>query len=236
MSLSGNHDVRSDTITVQDRLLRIYHTTYSSAGFIRRAFERAKIECPAEIGEAVGSRQASFFHGRRCAKVALEQISERDHVGIGRWREPLWPPGVTGSITHTESLAAAVVLPRQYCHGVGLDVEALSRGAELMPAREIVVSAEEYGLLESSRQRLSVEQGLIAVFSAKESFFKAVFPVVGEIFDFSALRLRHLDFSCGELIFDLRVDLCVQFQKGQDCSVKVDWNMFPQHVLTAFLW
>jgi len=57
-----------------------------------------------------GRRIQDFAGGRLCAHYALGAFGMAD-VSIlpGSDREPLWPAGFTGSITHTEGYSAAVV-------------------------------------------------------------------------------------------------------------------------------
>src|SRR3970040_1578684 len=55
-------------------------------------------------------RAAEFRLGRRAAHLALKAIgSEPQPILRGSQREPIWPPGVVGSITHAgnHALAAA---------------------------------------------------------------------------------------------------------------------------------
>ena len=57
---------------------------------------------PVTLDKAVQKRKAEFLAGRYCARAALAQLdgSLAVNIGIGANREPLWPPGFVGSITH----------------------------------------------------------------------------------------------------------------------------------------
>jgi len=58
----------------------------------------------------VGKRINEFTHGRYCARTAMSMLDMSPApIGKGANREPLWPTGVIGSITHTSTAAAAVV-------------------------------------------------------------------------------------------------------------------------------
>ena len=55
-------------------------------------------------------RLAEFRHGRACARLALGRIGAGAHdIPVGASREPIWPTGVVGSISHAGTAAAAVV-------------------------------------------------------------------------------------------------------------------------------
>ena len=67
------------------------------------AFAQAAIACPAEIARSAPKRQAEFLCGRIAAHEAMRRLGIeywRAPIGIGRSREPLWPHGVAGSISH----------------------------------------------------------------------------------------------------------------------------------------
>ena len=74
-------------------------------------------------------RRAEFASGRSCAHRALSAIgADLDTIGRGGRRQPIWPAGVCGSISHAGGLAAAVVARiTPSVIGIGLDVERVDR-------------------------------------------------------------------------------------------------------------
>ena len=119
-----------------------------------------------------GRREDDFRRGRTCARRALRGLGLGEApILISADRDPLWPGGVVGSITHTEGLAAAVVASDDQILGVGVDAERLERaGADLA---SVIASAGEAALWSSA---WIGGDWLTALFSAKESVFKATFP------------------------------------------------------------
>ena len=205
---------------------------FDAATFSDAAFAAAHIDYPDVIRNAVPKRQAEFFHGRYCAQNALG--NHHAQVGIGAHREPTWPPGLVGSITHTRSMAAAAVLPSSQWRGLGIDLESLAQGATLLSMHDLFVDASEWTYLQSL-QALEPSRALVIVFSVKESFFKAVFNQVGEFFDFDAIKIIDIDLKRQLVTFRVQRQLCSQFQPGVVGQAKF-CQLTHDHVLTAFYW
>ena len=80
-------------------------------------------------------RLSDFSTGRYCAMKALEQIGIQNVIiPIGKDREPIWPEGIVGSISHCESLTGAIVSRKADHISLGLDIEEIGRvTADLWP-------------------------------------------------------------------------------------------------------
>lgn len=65
------------------------------------------------IRTAVAKRQREFTAGRNCARAAMRALGWPEQqigaIGVGAHREPLLPPGLIGSITHSAHFCAAAV-------------------------------------------------------------------------------------------------------------------------------
>ncbi|MCL2447804.1 MAG: 4'-phosphopantetheinyl transferase superfamily protein [Polyangiaceae bacterium] len=144
------------------------------------------IASPLAGGRAVPKRQAEFLAGRFCAREAMRtcapHLAEAD-VGIGPGREPLWPPGIVGAITHTHGIASAAVARRQDTRGVGLDAERIMTGDSAESVLESIATRDEIAAI-AAATGWSVAVALTAVFSAKETLYKALYPEVQRYFDF----------------------------------------------------
>ena len=128
----------------------------------------------AAIHRANTKRRDEFGRGRAAARKALSRLGVPPcPILVGPHREPLWPSGIVGSITHCDGLAAAVAAPAHLLAGLGIDAEP-EKG--LPPdIRSLVLSEEEF-------RTDPVEE--MSVFCAKESIHKAVFPLSGVWMDF----------------------------------------------------
>ncbi|MDR7303371.1 4'-phosphopantetheinyl transferase family protein [Haloactinomyces albus] len=127
------------------------------------------------VTRAVEKRRREVTLARTCARRALTDLG-RDAVAVlsGPKREPLWPDGIVGSITHCEGYCAAAVAEHGPTTAVGIDAEV----SDVLPegVLEYVGSPGERALLEKLPQGRHWDRIL---FSAKESVYKAWFPLTG---------------------------------------------------------
>ena len=120
-------------------------------------------------------RQTEFSHGRSCAHQALAKFKlEAEPIPRNaETREPCWPKGVRGSITHSGEYAAAAVGLADAVSGIGIDLESLSRPVDFNISRHVCVEQELEWLKTLTAEQAN--QGLRIIFSAKESIFKCLF-------------------------------------------------------------
>jgi 4'-phosphopantetheinyl transferase EntD len=122
------------------------------------------------VSGALAKRRLEFANGRQCARAALRRLGLPDQPLLsGRQREPVWPPGVIGSISHTDGVCAAAVGWQASYAGLGIDLE---RARPLAPGVAAQVAAVR------EMEALAALPPLLAarlVFSAKEAFYKCQF-------------------------------------------------------------
>jgi 4'-phosphopantetheinyl transferase EntD len=138
----------------------------------------------AVVSRAVEKRRREFTTARACARAALAKLGfPPAPILPGLQGAPRWPARVVGSMTHCDGYRAAAVAHRRDLASIGIDAEVHERLPE--GVLDIIAIADEQGWL----RRLTADQPLVhwdrLLFSAKESVFKAWFP----------LTLRWLDFS-----------------------------------------
>lgn len=143
---------------------------------------------PAALQDAVVKRKAEFFAGRFCSAILLNHLGLPVQVAIANNRAPVWPRGATGAISHSRRHALSVVTRDKLL--VGVDIEhylSPERASRLGPS---IITPEEHALLPRS---LSHQQALTLCFSAKESAYKAIYPLVGRYVDFlqAAIQVDH---------------------------------------------
>lgn len=136
------------------------------------------------IKGAIEKRQREFRAGRHAAHAALARLNAPDFPLLrGERREPLWPAGHLGSISHCHDLCVAACARDRDVAGLGIDVEpleALPHGVE----RYIHTEAEAAFIADNPG-----EHPERLIFSAKESLYKCFYPLVQRYFGFHAVAL-----------------------------------------------
>jgi 4'-phosphopantetheinyl transferase EntD len=122
---------------------------------------------------AVHRRRVSYHWGRALARRAIESLGQEvAAVGRGPSRQPIWPAGVVGSITHCDGYCAAAAAPSAQWLGVGIDAEPLQEMAAGVVAR--IATEDECSRLAGRDDR---PRATVALFSAKESLYKVWSPI-----------------------------------------------------------
>ncbi len=152
---------------------------------------------------AVPRRVAELVAGRTLARRALAELGlPPSAILAAPDRSPIWPAGVSGSISHTAHTCAGVVGATRAVGYLGLDVEDTSELPE-------GTSAEILRPRERARAALAADARAAAllVFSAKEAFYKAQHPLTGVLLEFLDVELEGaLDGSAGTLAVHLLRD------------------------------
>jgi len=143
-------------------------------------------EVPA-VARAVAGRVREFAAGRRCARRALAEFGVGDvAIAAAADRQPVWPPGMAGSITHTAGLCAAVVAPTRRLAALGLDCEVVGHvSADIW---DTICVADEASWIDSL-SAAGRPAAVALLFSAKEAFYKCQYPLAEEWLDFHDLRI-----------------------------------------------
>ena len=134
------------------------------------------------VARAVETRRREFATGRRCARAALGRLGYPPVPLLpGAGGAPVWPAGVRGSLTHCPGYAAAAVGSAGSITAIGIDAEP----DEALPdgVLDLVATAAERAWLAGPGAPEGADAGPHwdrLLFSAKESAYKAWFPVVGE--------------------------------------------------------
>ncbi|KAA8734717.1 4'-phosphopantetheinyl transferase superfamily protein [Acinetobacter qingfengensis] len=136
------------------------------------------IELPEHAGNISIQRKTEYFIGRLAAQKALFNLTQTQFsVSRGAHSEPVWPTGVVGSISHamfdkTRGYAISSVLKNSDVLGMGIDVELISSQVFFDSIRNMALSGYETRYITSRFDDYQL-MGL-AIFSAKESIYKAI--------------------------------------------------------------
>ncbi|AZP71103.1 4'-phosphopantetheinyl transferase superfamily protein [Pseudomonas poae] len=190
-------------------------TRFDPALLTEGDFQRTAVPPPASIQRSVAKRQAEFLAGRLCARAALQQLDHLDLIpAIGEDRAPVWPGHISGSITHSTGHAAAIVGHKAQWRGLGMDLEnvlSLERAERL--AGEILTADEMQRMALIPREQMALLVTL--TFSAKESLFKALYPLVQKRFYFEHAEVVEWSES-GVVRLRLLTDLSSEWRDGTE--------------------
>jgi enterobactin synthetase component D len=165
-----------------------------------------------------GEGRLHFAAGRECASRAIEQLlgaPSPDALPRGPAGEPVWPAGLTGSITHTGDFVAAAVAPSSMARGLGLDAEQVVSPERAARVASIVTQPGEACL---GPQTVSDALRVTLLFSIKEAVFKCLYPLVLTRFYYPALLVTGLDFDQGIFHAELALPLPGGFASGYPLS------------------
>ena len=121
------------------------------------------------------NRNQEYLLGRLAIKDALGSLGyppiwiERDPIT----KTPVWPEGITGSLSHSSGLALAVVGDSPPILGLGVDLERANRTIDLGIERHICTQNESDDLRSLHLENHAIR--LLLTFSAKESLYKCFF-------------------------------------------------------------
>jgi len=139
---------------------------------------------PAEravITRAVDKRRREFATVRHCARTALAELGVAPAPILpGERGAPVWPDGIVGSMTHCAGYRAAAVARSREITTIGIDAEP----DEPLPpgVLETIARPEERTALAGPARTPGCRDRLL--FSAKESVYKAWFPLTRRWLDF----------------------------------------------------
>lgn len=182
---------------------------------------------PLQMVGASRRRQAEYVAGRHCAGCGLARLTGRYHWPARRTdRAPIWPAGIVGAISHCDGHALALVGTSNRYRGLGVDVEELISDEQANQLAPLVLTLAE-------RQRWAhAPLGWIVslAFSAKESLFKALYPLLGHPFYFDAAELSDWQ-ADGHASLTLNTTLSLEWRSGH--AFTVHHNLLYGRLLTC---
>ena len=141
----------------------------------------------ASLGRVGEKRRRDFTVGRVTAREALARLGvKRYPLVIGEDRLPAWPPGIVGSLSHTDGFCGVAVARAGAIVSLGLDVEqATPLSAEI--TTHICTEAElAWARLRECPSPCGWPK---LIFSAKESLYKCYYPVARRMLGFHDVEM-----------------------------------------------
>ena len=169
------------------------------------------------VAQAVAKRRNEFSTGRCLARELMKKMGYRDQeILFGRQREPLWPEGVVGSITHNDTHAAVAVAERRAIENIGIDLETQDRLTPNLFDK----------LLTKREQDLAARIDPTLLFSAKEACYKFIYPIVRSYVDYLDVEVEpHFDSQTFQLRYIGTQDIAaiIERAQGQFCELRKQW-------------
>jgi 4'-phosphopantetheinyl transferase EntD len=128
------------------------------------------------VRNAVDKRRREYGTVRYCARQALAELGlPPTAILSGPKREPLWPDGVVGSMTHCDGYRAAALARTDLLPGLGIDAE--PHGPLPDGVLDTIALPEELDHLAGLVAGQPAVHWDRLLFSAKESVYKTWFPL-----------------------------------------------------------
>lgn len=178
------------------------------------------------ISKASEQRKRHFSTGRMCAKKALEELGFLDiEILKGANKEPIWPSGVVGSISHSSKLAGAVVANSNSLLSIGLDIEII--GGVSAEMWDVLFNEDEQRTL-NALDRSQLDLFTTLFFSIKESFYKFQHPLTKLFLDFKDVELYYYDGN-----FSMRSDKLKAYEKISLDKLRIKSAVFDDQVISV---
>jgi 4'-phosphopantetheinyl transferase EntD len=128
-------------------------------------------------GPHTPARLREYSFGRSCAKDGIRNLKGTEILSIpsSSTGEPIWPMGISGSISHKREIVGAVIGDIKVHRSLGLDIEIPKKSDETLIDK--VCTSKEKEMIQNLDRTLWSKYVCI-LFSAKESFFKFQYPIL----------------------------------------------------------
>ncbi|MFE0251044.1 4'-phosphopantetheinyl transferase [Streptomyces sp. NPDC059010] len=138
----------------------------------------------AVVAQAVDKRRREFAVVRSCARRAMEKLGVPPQPILpGERGAPGWPAGLVGSMTHCDGYSAAALVRAADLASLGIDAEPHQKLPDgVLPAVALPAETDRLRRLADEHPGIHWDRLL---FSAKESVYKAWFPLTAKWLDFT---------------------------------------------------
>lgn len=202
-------------------LCATFDPLYFSADF----YECVTFNEPEHIQSAVLKRRAEFFAGRFIAAKILRQLGAKSvALPIGTHRNPIWPEGYIGSISHSNQVVMVAAALQNDIQLLGIDCEKVMQRKVAEKIFSQVASEEELACF--TKLNIPFETAITLIFSAKEAVFKAIYPKIEKYINFDSSK-----------IIDVSIDASARQERGR-FKVRLDLlqinGSLPKYLIGEF--
>lgn len=183
---------------------------------------------PEKIEKFHPNRKREFILTRLAAYKAYQELTGKKLLSLenGDDRAPLWPEDCVGSITHNDHFVCVSVALKSRVRSLGIDIE--ERGRTKIELSSHIRSSKDLVRHES----FSDTELLTLIFSAKESLYKLLYPLVKKFFGFEAAYLSEINHAKGSFKIHLDADLNEEFNTLSNSEFIGHYTMLKDSILT----
>lgn len=187
------------------------------------------IGIPDSIAKSSLKRRSSYLAGRFVADIALRNMGiENFPILSGSSREPIWPAHICGSLSHSDKNAVCALHHARMNGGVGIDIEKIIPEETAEQIWSVIINGKEKEMLENIPTSFSFL--LTIVFSAKESLFKALYPIVKVFFGFEEANI--IDCNIKDQSFTLELTSSLSCNVPAKSRFKGHFVIYDDSILT----
>jgi enterobactin synthetase component D len=145
------------------------------------------------VADAIERRRREFATGRWLAREGLRHLGLPDRpILMGRLRNPLWPDGVLGTLSHDAELCAVALRRAGAVRGMGIDLMSLAQRAGRMDDLTPMFLTSAGELDSIATLNVPVDPAML-LFSLKEAAIKALSFRLTDFIDMREIEIRHAD-------------------------------------------
>lgn len=188
--------------------------------FDNTLFAACKIPFPESLNKAVNKRRAEYLASRLCVRHAVSQLGIEDFLLANDCdRAPIWPQGITGSLSHTHHCISLLLAKTTSGKILGVDCEQVMKHQTAQEMQSMIVTAQEMAVLRHSG--LPFATALTVAFSLKESLYKALFPQLRQFMNFDAAEIVRCTPNAEQVTLRLTHTFAGGFTAGRAFSGRV---------------
>ncbi|MEP2767405.1 MAG: 4'-phosphopantetheinyl transferase superfamily protein [Paracoccaceae bacterium] len=201
---------------------------YDQNKFSPDLFVPLEVLRPRQLKNAIAKRQSEYLAGRSLAQSGLGLMGcSQTNIPKGQGGAPQWPEGVSGSISHSKGTCICLLYPSSQAL-VGVDIETVGKDRAITAILRMVFTPLERRLADT-QSMFDKATFATLLFSAKETLYKLLFPVVGEYFGFPSAEMRALPNSSVLRLYLTR-DLHPTLPKG--AFFDLNYKIYEDQVVT----
>jgi enterobactin synthetase component D len=200
---------------------------YSCAAYKDPVDSSNWLVAPPRFARFVPKRRAEFVAGRYCASQALLRLGWPGPAVVeSEGRNPRWPRGIVGSISHCSRLAIGVAAFAETSASIGVDCEKLIEDQVVQEIAPLVLRWDDA----PSPREIDGATYFSAIFSAKESYAKALPSSAGPV-DFQSIRV---DQVTADYVYMATVDTGLESRiSPHERFAKASWRRVGEYLLTV---